>query len=253
MNYTENYRLNQWDPEDRILREDFNRDNANVESGLTTLKQGLKTETQSREAAVSAARQEATQAVNAAKQEASQALAAATGALESSKADKTALAQLQAIVDAMPFVKLREVTVGQTANQVDVDVSDIHLEDYAYIQVVPALHTDGEQQKYIMARLNGFSAGGIYQVQGDSSTYFMRWVSLSGENRSSCDFLVRDAGGRIHGIGREVTRTGDVRQSGSLVQGHIMQSSQMQTINFVGEEAALIQQGGKISIYGVKR
>lgn len=65
------------DPEDRLLREEFNRDNANVESGLTTLKQGLETETKSREAAVSAARQEATQAVNAAKQETSQALAAA--------------------------------------------------------------------------------------------------------------------------------------------------------------------------------
>lgn len=59
MNYTENYRLNQWDAEDRILREDFNRDNANVESGLSTLKQGLETETRSREEAVSAAKQEA--------------------------------------------------------------------------------------------------------------------------------------------------------------------------------------------------
>ena len=111
MNYTENYRLNQWDPEDRLLREDFNRDNANVESGLVSLKQDLQTEVQNREAAVTAA-----------KQEASQALTAAAGSLESSKADKTALAQLQALVDAMPFVKLREVTVGTSVNQVDVDV-----------------------------------------------------------------------------------------------------------------------------------
>ena len=79
MNYTENYRLNQWDAEDRILREDFNRDNANVESGLTALKKGLETETQERKTAVTAA-----------KQEASQALTSAVGALESSKADKTA-------------------------------------------------------------------------------------------------------------------------------------------------------------------
>lgn len=242
MNYTENYRLNQWDPEDRILREDFNRDNVNVENGLMALQQALKTETQSREAAI-----------NAAKQEASQTVTAAAGALESSKADKTALAQLQAMVDAMPFVKLREVTVGQTVNQVDVDVSDIRLADYAYIQVVPALYTDGEEKKYIMARINGFSDWGAYQVQGNTSSYFLKWASLSGGERSSYDFLVRDAGGMIHGAGREVTRTGTVQQSGGLVGSHIMQSSQMQTINFVGEEAALIQQGGKISIYGVKR
>lgn len=86
-----------------------------MESGLTALKKGLETETQERKTAVTAA-----------KQEASQALTSAVGALESSKADKTALAQLQAQVDGMPFVKLQEITVSQGGvNQIDVDVSQI--------------------------------------------------------------------------------------------------------------------------------
>lgn len=34
MNHTQTYQLNQWDPDDRILREDFNADNQKLESAL---------------------------------------------------------------------------------------------------------------------------------------------------------------------------------------------------------------------------
>ena len=34
MNQTSNYQLNQWDAEDRILREDFNRDNEKIDAAL---------------------------------------------------------------------------------------------------------------------------------------------------------------------------------------------------------------------------
>ena len=249
MNYTENYRLNQWDPEDRILREDFNRDNANVESGLTTLKQGLETETKSREAAVSAARQEATQAVNAAKQEASQALAAAAGALESSKADKTALAQLQALVDAMPFVKLREVTVSQSANPVDVDVQDIKLDQYAYVLFVPHLYTDGVEARQFMVRINGMSRD--YRSENSSTSYLFRMGSLIYD--SSSEFRILESGGKIKGIMTEVDFTGSLDHVGSQVNETVLQASQLQTVNFIGVDGGLIRQGGKIYIYGVKR
>lgn len=249
MNYTENYRLNQWDPEDRILREDFNRDNANVESGLTTLKQGLETETKSREAAVSAARQEATQAVNAAKQEASQALAAAAGALESSKADKTALAQLQAQVDAMPFVKLREVTVSQSANQVDVDVQDIKLDQYAYVLFMTQLYTDGVEARWFMVRINGMTRD--YYSQGSRSIYLFHTRSLIYD--SSFEFHLMESGGIIKGIMSEVDFDGSLKQVGSQVDDTALQAPQLQTVNFIGEDGGLIRQGGKIYIYGVKR
>lgn len=249
MNYTENYRLNQWDPEDRILREDFNRDNANVESGLTTLKQGLETETKSREAAVSAARQEATQAVNAAKQEASQALTAAADALESSKADKTALAQLQALVDAMPFVKLREVTVSQSANQVDVDVQDIKLDQYAYVLFMTQLYTDGVEARQFMVRINGMTRD--YYSQGSRSIYLFHTRSLIYD--SSFEFRLMESGGIIKGIMSEVDFNGSLNQVGSQVDDTVLQAPQLQTVNFIGEDGGLIRQGGKIYIYGVKR
>ena len=41
---TRQYQLNQWAAEDRILREDFNRDNANVEAGLVALGQQITAE-----------------------------------------------------------------------------------------------------------------------------------------------------------------------------------------------------------------
>ena len=38
MNQTNNYQLSQWDPEDRILRTDFNSDNAKIDAALEGLK-----------------------------------------------------------------------------------------------------------------------------------------------------------------------------------------------------------------------
>ena len=38
MKQTSNYQLNQWDPEDRILREDFNADNGKIDAALAEIK-----------------------------------------------------------------------------------------------------------------------------------------------------------------------------------------------------------------------
>ena len=95
MEKTSQYQLNQWAAEDRILREDFNRDNANVEAGLVALGERVTAEEAARQAAVSAEQSAREQAVTSAKSQ-----------LDAAKADKTALAALQAQVDAMPFVKL---------------------------------------------------------------------------------------------------------------------------------------------------
>ena len=41
MRQTANYQLSQWDAEDRILREDFNRDNEKIDQALKELQQTL--------------------------------------------------------------------------------------------------------------------------------------------------------------------------------------------------------------------
>lgn len=45
MNQTSRYKLNQWDPEDRILREDFNADNAKLETALGGLNTSVRKHT----------------------------------------------------------------------------------------------------------------------------------------------------------------------------------------------------------------
>ena len=37
MKYTKNYQLNQWDAADRVLREDFNTDNREVDTALAAV------------------------------------------------------------------------------------------------------------------------------------------------------------------------------------------------------------------------
>ena len=38
MQQTENYALNQWDPEDRILRTNFNADNAKIDEAIAAVR-----------------------------------------------------------------------------------------------------------------------------------------------------------------------------------------------------------------------
>lgn len=242
MKQTENYQLNQWDPEDRILREDFNRDNANVENGLTTLQKGLTAETQNREMAVAAARQEA-----------SQALSTAAGALESGKADKTALAQLQTLVDAMPFVKLREVAISQSVNQVDVDVSDIRLDQYLYLLFVPELYISNAEENLLSlcfyVRFNGISEK-VYARQGMSSSYFLGEENI---HNVYSKFELMQSNGEIKGLGYCVASGGSGTLKGTWIDPKALTASQLQSVNFTAEDPGLIRPGGKIYVYGVKR
>lgn len=242
MNYTENYRLNQWDAEDRILREDFNRDNANVESGLTALKKGLETETQERKTAVTAA-----------KQEASQALTFAVGALESSKADKTALAQLQAQVDGMPFVKLQEITVSQGGvNQIDVDVSQIQWQQYAYVLFrVKLLMEDGG---LIRLLVNG-QTDYVYESGDRSQQYLQRFrgTSLSGVGFQSVQIQFMEERGYMTTLQTSVDgNSGSGEVVGGILDPLKISALQVQTLNFVAESEDTLAQNGKIYIYGVK-
>ena len=52
MQQTTNYQLNQWDPEDRILRTDFNTDNEKIDAALKDQANALSAETNERKAAV---------------------------------------------------------------------------------------------------------------------------------------------------------------------------------------------------------
>ena len=170
MEKTSQYQLNQWAAEDRILREDFNRDNANVEAGLVALGERVTAEQSAREQAVSNAKSQ----------------------LEASNADKTALEALQAQVDALPFVKLREFTTSAEAAQVDADMSGIDLRQYAYVLVVPRL-SSGSSTIYL--RLNGISDA-YYFREASSRKYLVFFQSFA----KDCNTLIK-----LMGMGEGIT------------------------------------------------
>ena len=236
MEKTSQYQLNQWDAGDRILREDFNRDNANVEAGLVALGQRVTAEQTARAQAVTAEQTARTQAINTAKSQ-----------LENSKADKTALSALTDRVDALPFVKLRSITTSAAVNQIDVDMSGIDLRQYAFLLVVPQLSC-GESG--VQVRINGVSDHWYYR---DNSTrnYLVSFISVSEEYNYSL---------KLMGLGESINAVGEYiggRGYGGVTYGHMSEnsgatSSTLQTLNFLGEDSAKIAAGGKITIYGVR-
>ena len=236
MEKTNQYQLNQWDAGDRILREDFNRDNANVEAGLVALGQRVTAEQTAREQAVTAEQTARAQAISAAQSQ-----------LESAKADKTALAELAARVDAMPFVRLRSITTSTAVNQIDVDMSGIDLRQYAFLLVAPQLSC-GESD--IQVRVNG-EANYWYYRDNSTRNYLISFNSVSEEY--NCAFKLMGLGESINAVGEYIGGRG----YGGVTYGHMSEnsgstSSTLQTLNFLGEDGAVIAAGGKITIYGVR-
>lgn len=237
MEKTSQYQLCQWAPEDRILREDFNRDNANVEAGLAALSVRAAAEESARAAAITAEQQARTQAINSAKSQ-----------LESAKADKTALAALQAQVNALPLVKLREVTTSAAAVQVDVSMSGIDLTQYAYVLVVPMLTCNNAT---VYLRVNKI-AEKSYDVDDVSREYL---ASMS--NRDNLYYHLI----RLFGTGTQLASMYEYvgyNGHGNAQYAQLRASSgvtpaTVQTLNFVSSDSTVkIQAGGRIKIYGVK-
>lgn len=233
MNHTEHYRLNQWAPEDRILREDFNRDNSNIESGFLALKQGAEEEVQNRTAAVAAA-----------KEEASQALSAAVSQINSAKADRTELETLKTQQEVFAFVKLRTITVDQEVNQVDVDMSSLHLEDYAYWLVEPRVKISGASR--YMLRINGKAGERDY----NGSSNYMGMLYANG-NKNVSSFRLYSLGDVIQGQYLSIDNT-SVYQNMWYMATSAATVSQLTTLNFIAEKSGLLQTGSKFHIYGVR-
>ena len=227
MEKTSQYQLNQWAAGDRILREDFNRDNANVEAGLVALGQRVTAEQAARE-----------QAVN-----------SAVTQLDTAKAEKSELVALKAQVEAMPFVKLRDITVSTAAVQVDVDMSSIDLSQYAYILLAPVMATDNET---VLLRVNGISDGYSYNVDGNSKTYL---VYMRNMLNTYCHLIrLLGTGSQLAALAENVGYNGNGYDQRSIMTSSSgVTPATVQTLNFVMEDStAQIPTGSKIIMYGVK-
>lgn len=236
MNETTQYHLNQWEAEDRILRQDFNRDNANLEQALLTLKTAVEAEVRAR-----------TEAVAGERSDAASALETVRAALDAAKAEKTALAALQAQVDALPFVRLREVTTTAAANQIDVDISNLALAQYLYVLIVPRLSCG---TTHVLMRLNGVSDF-YYDAENNSKNYLTWFHPVSDD----CETALRlmGAAGSVRCLREFCDENGTTSYSGGKIRAVSgVTPETLTTLNFVAEDGVLIEAGGKIFIYGVK-
>ena len=239
MTKTEKYQLNQWEASDRILREDFNNDNANLESSLAALQAALDQEVSARKSAVSSASTTAANNLATAKTQLNSTITAAKNA---------AAADLAAHVAEMPFAKLAEVTVSTAAVQVDVDLSGISLPDYAYLLVVPRLNTGGTA---IIMQVNGlygkYSSGGssgkagLCTISPLDDDYTTR-IHIMGFGQS-----IRCAMEQFYAIGH-----GSVPYS-AVVENDTLTADTFNQLNFyTSDKTAKIKVGSKITVYGVR-
>lgn len=119
MQQTTNYKLSQWARTDRILMEDFNGDNQKLETALASLAAADTAEQQTRAAQDAAIRQ------------------------EFAAADQALGGQITSAAAAVPVVKLMDYTIPANAARVSMDMSQIHLEQYAEVRVLPILAASG--------------------------------------------------------------------------------------------------------------
>ena len=259
MNKTNRYQLNQWESTDRILREDFNRDNLNLENALTGLNEAVTAEAAARAEAVAAAKNEANAAVSAEASARTNAINSAVSQLNgtisqvsSVKADQTALNTLAARVDTMPLVKLKSITTSAAAAQVNVDVSDIRLSDYAYWLIIPALSAGSSM---IGMRFNDYTVNYIYN--GNSGGYIAQFsgaaeITPSGGAATELKLMTYGANHHIMCLGA-YTQYGKHTAIAGYIPNIRMSATTVTTLNFVSVTSGTnIAAGGKISIYGVK-
>ena len=141
MKYTKNYQLNQWDAADRVLREDFNRDNQKIDTALAALASGLE------EAATV------------------EQLTALSGTIQSVQAAN----RLELLLDR---------TLTQNTAKVALDVSQVDLGAYVKLFLVVRAAVAATSGYYIWMRFNGISDR-VYSSLNTVSSSSTRYTEYS--------------------------------------------------------------------------
>ena len=216
MKQTEVYQLNQWEASDRILREDFNRDNANIEQGLTELSASVTAEQTARE-----------------------------------QAAEELEARMNARVDAIPLVKLAEVQVSQAVQQLDLNVENFPLSRYFQLILIPEIEAVGTSSGVVLVRCNNLSEK-VYAHGSNNDTY---WTSIGNGGRATNVLVISGDEvlhlWKFHSNLSTMGLNGGGMDTGS-VDGDLTPAD-LKTINFVASDGNTIQPGGKVTLFGLKR
>lgn len=262
MEYTPHYQLNQWVPEDRLLRTDFNTDNARIDTALhqgaealaqarSSLEGALAQERQDRAGADNTLRQELNSAVAAAKGEAANAISAEQSVRAS---QDTAIRQEFAAADASvaaanPLVKLMEITTSANAPQVDLDLSSIPFGTYLSLFIVirlsgscPLIYVRGNNLSTPVYASGSYSKNEFGQIYPyNSGAYTICHLSLHG-SLIACRLMV-DTFFNRKGIG-----TTDC----SVIPPSTLSPRDFRTLNFISSDGSNLYSGSKFTIYGLR-
>lgn len=184
MKQTQNYQLSQWDKTDRIQMEDFNGDNSKVDAALKTLANQVASKANSSTVSslttkvnTKAAQSDLTAAVN------------RISALESGKADKTALTAEQTAREAADtalrnencWVKLSDKTLSAAASSYTWAIKNP--ENYAELRCVFELACTGE------VHFNVQNGASLAALSGDSPV--TSHLMLGGNNANGAGGFIR--------------------------------------------------------------
>ena len=220
MKQTEIYQLNQWEADDRIRREDFNRDNVNIENGMQVLNDALSRETLARKAE-----------------------------------DAAAIKEMSAQVKAIPLVKLCQITTTTETQQMDLDMSAYPLDQYYQLMIIPEITTvSTEDYANILVRCNGIGEK-VYRNDSDIQNYWARIPAGKIKGVTMLQLMV--GGGAMHLLCTECLQMYNTNHSsgvsGSTVRSNGPAPAELQSLNFVAPETDVIQPGSKITLFGLKR
>ena len=132
-NHTTNYNLNQWEGTDKVLRTDFNEDNAKIDAALKTNADAIAAETAARTAAVS-----------------SKADAATVAALSQTVSGKADQADVDALTAKAGTQLIQRVTLSASAETFNLDLSSVDWDQWSTVTILvrPALSAGGKYLLY---------------------------------------------------------------------------------------------------------
>ncbi len=290
MDKTTHYQLNQWAPEDRILRTDFNADNAKLDQALRQGAEDLAAARTAAEEALAQERQERAAGVSAASQAAAEARQAALGAVASEQSaregqDAAIRQELSAAVAGAKSEASAAVTAERTA-RTDQDAAirrDFAAADAAAAAAVPLVKlreiTTSAAAAQVDLDLGGIALGSYWELiivprlSASSNYIYLRINGLSERvyvGDGITDYISMtypfNSGAytvcRLYAYGGSVAcRThldGYARNVGlttmmaKAVSTSFLTPAGLRTVNFYTNDGTPIAAGGKFTIYGIR-
>lgn len=180
----------------------------------------------------------------------------------------TAVQELQGQLDAVPYVKLMDITTAADASQVNLDLSSIDLTKYAKIQIISNAKTNGSGNgNYLYMRINNLQRGTLKNYDFSNATgYGVSCVAAFSQEESvgASSIEIEISGfrnqpnGNTHSDYKKAilvsSRGADFQKiSGGIGVVYLGESTAVSSLNFfTNNSAQYVYAGSRFTVYGVR-